>query len=176
MCAQSVHVAPFSNDIINYQLFVFLGKFPVAIDLTCIGPFVSHYSTLLFKILFLGLVPSWCHHGAIMVPSWCHHGVIMVLSLAVTSTSAISRVYKSSFYHIRNLLRIYCHISISIAKLILTPLISSRLDYYKSLLNNISKRGLAELQSGFKKGTFSANGFNNGNRLNGSTLKSERVI
>ena len=170
----------------------------MAVDLTCIGPFVSHHSPLLAKILFLGLVPSWCHHGAIMVPSWCHHGAIMVpswchqgaimvpswchhgaimvLSLVVTSTSAISRVYKSCFYHMHDLRRIWCHISIYVDKIISTALISSRLHYYKSLLNNISKRDLAELQSGFKKGIFSANGFNNGIRLNGSTLKNERVI
>ena len=23
------------------------------------------------------IMPSWCHHGAIVVPSWCHHGAIM---------------------------------------------------------------------------------------------------
>ena len=55
----------------------------------------------------------------------------------------ISQVFKSCFYHIRDLRRIPHHISISTAKTISTVLISSRLG---SLLNNISKRYLAKLQ------------------------------
>ena len=58
----------------------------------------------------------------------------------------ISQVCKSCFYHIRDLRRIRCHISISTAKTISTALISSRLDYCNSLLNNIAKRDLAKLQ------------------------------
>ena len=54
----------------------------------------------------------------------------------------ISQVCKSCFYHIR----IRRHISISTAKTISTALISSRLDYCNSLLNNIAKRDLAKLQ------------------------------
>ena len=42
--------------------------------------------------------------------------------------------------------RIRRHISISTAKTISTALISSRLDYCNSLLNNIAKRDLAKLQ------------------------------
>ena len=52
----------------------------------------------------------------------------------------ISQVCKSCFYHIHDLRRIRCHISISTAKTISTALISSRLDYCNSLLNNIAKR------------------------------------
>ena len=55
----------------------------------------------------------------------------------------ISQVCKSCFYHIRDLRRIRRHISISTAKTISTALISSRLDYCNSLLNNIAKRDLA---------------------------------
>ena len=55
----------------------------------------------------------------------------------------ISQVCKSCFYHIRRIRR---HISISTAKTISTALISSRLDYCNSLLNNIAKRDLAKLQ------------------------------
>ena len=55
----------------------------------------------------------------------------------------ISQVCKSCLYHIRDLRRIRRHISISTAKTISTVLISSRLDYYNSLLNNIAKIDLA---------------------------------
>ena len=58
----------------------------------------------------------------------------------------ISQVCKSCFYHIRDLRRIRRHISISTAKTISTTLISIRLDYCNSLLNNIAKRDLAKLQ------------------------------
>ena len=55
-------------------------------------------------------------------------------------------LYCFCFYHIRDLRRIRRHISISTAKTISTALISSRLDYCNSLLNNIAKRDLAKLQ------------------------------
>ena len=58
----------------------------------------------------------------------------------------ITLICKSCFYHIRDLRRIRRHISISTAKTISTALISSRLDYCNSLLNNIAKRDLAKLQ------------------------------
>ena len=58
----------------------------------------------------------------------------------------ISQVCKSCFYHIRDLRRIRRHIPISTAKTISTALISSRLDYCNSLLNNIAKRDVAKLQ------------------------------
>ena len=58
----------------------------------------------------------------------------------------ISQVCKSCFYHIRDLRRIWRHIFISTAKTISMALISSRLDYCNSLLNNIAKRDLAKLQ------------------------------
>ena len=46
----------------------------------------------------------------------------------------------------RDLHRIRRHMSISTAKTIPTALISSRLDYCNSLLNNIAKRDLTKLQ------------------------------
>ena len=58
----------------------------------------------------------------------------------------IYQVCKSCFSHIRDLRRIRRHLSISTAKTISTALISSRLDYCNSLLNNIAKRDLAKLQ------------------------------
>ena len=58
----------------------------------------------------------------------------------------ISQVCKSCFYHMRDLRQIRRHISISTAKTISTALISSRIDYCNSLLNNIAKRDLAKLQ------------------------------
>ena len=58
----------------------------------------------------------------------------------------ISQVCKSCFYHIRDLRRIRCHISISTPKTISVALLSNRLDYCNPLLNNIAKRDLAKLQ------------------------------
>ena len=55
-------------------------------------------------------------------------------------------IYIYILYIIRDLRRIRHHISISTAKTISTVLISSRLDYCNSLLNNITKRNLAKLQ------------------------------
>ena len=59
----------------------------------------------------------------------------------------ISQVCKSSFYHIRDLRRIRRHISIYTAKTISTALISSRLEYCNSLLNNIAKEEKTWLNS-----------------------------
>ena len=47
---------------------------------------------------------------------------------------------KSCFYHIRDLRRIRRHIPLSTVKTISNALISSRLDYCNSLLNNIAKQ------------------------------------
>ena len=52
----------------------------------------------------------------------------------------ISQVCKSCFYHIRDLHRIRRHISLSTAKTISTALISIRLDYCNSLLNDMARR------------------------------------
>ena len=56
----------------------------------------------------------------------------------------ISQVRKSCFYYIRDIRRI--RRNISTPNKISTALISSRLDYCNSLLNNIAKRDLAKLQ------------------------------
>ena len=53
---------------------------------------------------------------------------------------------KSCFYHIRDLRRIRRHIPLSTAKTISNALISSRLDYCNSLLNNIAKQDLSKRQ------------------------------
>ena len=53
---------------------------------------------------------------------------------------------KSCFYHIRDIRRIRRHIPLSTAKAIPNALISSRLDYCNSLLNNIAKQELSKLQ------------------------------
>ena len=50
-------------------------------------------------------------------------------------------ICKSCFYHIRDLRRIRCHIHLSTAKTISNAIISSRLDYCNSLINNIGKQG-----------------------------------
>ena len=58
----------------------------------------------------------------------------------------VSNICKSCFYHIRDLRRIRRHIPLSTAKTISNALISSRLDYCNSLLNNIAKQDLSKLQ------------------------------
>ena len=58
----------------------------------------------------------------------------------------VSEICKSCFYHIRDLRRIRRHIPISTAKTISNALISSRLDYCNSLLNNIAKQDLSKRQ------------------------------
>ena len=71
-----------------------------------------------------------------------------MLSLTVTlaSTNTFPILCKSCFYHIRDLRRILRHIPLSTAKTISNALISSRLDYCNSLLNNIAKQDLSKLQ------------------------------
>ena len=66
--------------------------------------------------------------------------------LCVTYNGHVSDICKSCFYHIRDLRRIRRHISLSTAKTISNALISSRLDYCNSLLNNIAKQDLSKLQ------------------------------
>ena len=58
----------------------------------------------------------------------------------------ISNICKSCFYHIRDLRRIRRHLPLSTAKTISNSLISSRLDYCNSLINNIAKQDLSKLQ------------------------------
>ena len=58
----------------------------------------------------------------------------------------VFNICKSCFYRIRDLRRIRRHIPLSTAKTISNALISSRLDYCNSLLNNIAKQDLSKLQ------------------------------
>ena len=58
----------------------------------------------------------------------------------------VSNICKSCFYHIRDLRPIRRHIPLSTAKTISNALISSRLDYCNSLLNNIAKQDLSKLE------------------------------
>ena len=58
----------------------------------------------------------------------------------------ISNICKSCFYHIRDLCRIRRHLPLSTAKTISNSLITSRLDYCNSLINNIAKQDLSKLQ------------------------------
>ena len=57
-----------------------------------------------------------------------------------------SNICESCFYHIHDLRRIRRHIPLSTAKTISNALISSRLDYGNSLLNNIAKQDLSKLK------------------------------
>ena len=57
----------------------------------------------------------------------------------------ISNICKSCFYHIRDLRRIRRHLPLSTAKTISNSLITSRLDYCNSLINNIAKQDLSKL-------------------------------
>ena len=72
-------------------------------------------------------------------------GVIFDSDFAFTNTFPII-ICKSCFYHIRDLRRIRRHITLSTAKTISNALISSRLDYCNSLINNIAKQDLSKLQ------------------------------
>ena len=56
----------------------------------------------------------------------------------------VSNICKSCFHHLRDLRRIRRHIPLSTAKTISNALISSRLDYCNSLLNNIAKQDLSK--------------------------------
>ena len=76
--------------------------------------------------------------------SVCHLGV--VFDSHFSFHKHVSNICKSCFYHIRDLRRIRCHIPLSTAKTIPNALISSRLDYRNSLLNNIAKQDLSKLQ------------------------------
>ena len=58
----------------------------------------------------------------------------------------ISNICKSCFYHIRDLRRIRRHLPLSTAKTISNSLITSRLDYCNSLINNIAQQDLSKLQ------------------------------
>ena len=58
----------------------------------------------------------------------------------------VFNICKSCFYHIRDLRRFRRHIPLSTAKTISNALISRRLDYCNSLLNNIAKRDISKLQ------------------------------
>ena len=58
----------------------------------------------------------------------------------------VSNICKSCFYHIRDLRQIRRHIPLSTAKTISNALISSRLNYCNSLINNIAKQDLSKLQ------------------------------
>ena len=71
------------------------------------------------------------------------------MTLASTKTFPIYFLCKSCFYHIRDLRWIWRHIPLSTAnsaKSISNALISSRLDYCNSLINNIAKQDLSKLQ------------------------------
>ena len=58
----------------------------------------------------------------------------------------ISNICKSSVYHIRDLRRIRRHLPLSTAKTISNSLITNRLDYCNSLINNIAKQDLSKWQ------------------------------
>ena len=57
-----------------------------------------------------------------------------------------NNVCRCFVYHIRDLRRNRRFISLSVAKSIATALVSSRLDYYNSLLYNTANKDIAELQ------------------------------
>ena len=62
----------------------------------------------------------------------------------------ISNICKSCFYHMRDLRRIRRHLPLSTAKTISNSLITSRLDYCNSLINNIAKKDLSKLQLNYR--------------------------
>ena len=61
--------------------------------------------------------------------------------------SHVSAICCSRIYHIQDLRRIRCHLDLESAKLLVNALVSSRLDYYNSLLPGIAETDLTKLQS-----------------------------
>jgi len=70
-----------------------------------------------------------------------------VLNLIAILISEEKKHIRSCFYHIRNLGHFPHYISLSVAKTIATALITSRLDYCKSLIYNIASKDILKLQS-----------------------------
>ena len=60
--------------------------------------------------------------------------------------SHISAICSSCIYHIRDLLRIRRHLDLDSAKLLANALVSSRLDFFNSLLSGIAETDLTNLQ------------------------------
>ena len=58
----------------------------------------------------------------------------------------VNNVFKLSYYHIRDLGRIRKHLNLDQAKCLLSALVSSRLDYCKSLLRGVAVRDMLKLQ------------------------------
>ena len=58
----------------------------------------------------------------------------------------ISRTCRALFYHIRDLRRIRKCLSLDLAKQIAVALVSSKLDYCKSLFHNMPEKDIARLQ------------------------------
>ena len=65
---------------------------------------------------------------------------------ALSMTSHVNAVCKSSFYHLRNISRIRCYLSEEAAKILVHSLVISRLDYGNSLYNGTSKANMDKLQ------------------------------
>ena len=74
--------------------------------------------------------------------SVCNLGVIFDSDFSFHTHVSNIFLCRSCFYHIRDLRRIRRHIPLSTAKTISNSLISSRLDYCNSLLNNIAELDL----------------------------------
>ena len=80
-------------------------------------------------------------------PSDSVHNLGVVFDSDFSFYKHVSNICKSCFYHIRDPRRIRRHIPLSTAKTISNALISSRLDYCNSLLNNIAiEQDLSKLQ------------------------------
>ena len=58
----------------------------------------------------------------------------------------MKQICKSCFYHIRDLRRIRRHLSMDTAKMIANSLITSRLEYWNSLLFNVDDKYIKQLQ------------------------------
>ena len=104
------------------------------------------------------LVPFAALHHLYVV--CCQNKIILILivfaiyvvssTVTLASTNTFPIIYYMQvmlcFYHIRDLRRIRRHIPLSTGKTISNALISSRLDYCNSLINNIAKQDLSKLQ------------------------------
>ena len=79
----------------------------------------------------------------------CLHEIFLWMTeskLKLNADKHISQMCRFCFYHIRDLRRIRRYMSLSVAKTIATPLVSSRFDYCNSILHNIAIKDITKLR------------------------------
>ena len=100
----------------------------------------------------IGITESWANHFPVKLldndisPSDSVRNLGVIFDSDFSFLKHISNICKSCFYHIRDLRRIRRYLPLSNAKTISNSLITSRLDYSNSLINNIAKQDLSKWQ------------------------------